>query len=163
MTGIVEFLAVAADAGGAMEPRDSVRAVAGKGLEGDRYAEQRGFFSSTPSPGGGRELTLTEAEALDALLAEHGIALGPGEHRRNVTTRGIRLNELVGRRFSLGDVLCEGARLCEPCEHLAGLTGKPIVEPLVHRAGLRANILVGGVIRVGDAITVLSPSETLGG
>ena len=163
MAGMVEYLAVAADSGGSMELRDSVTAVAGKGLEGDRYAEQRGFYSSTPSPGGGRELTLTEAEVLEALLAEHGISLGPAEHRRNVTTRGIALNELIGKRFSLGDVVCEGVRLCEPCEHLAGLTGKAVVAPLVHRGGLRVNILVGGVIRVGDAITVLSPAETRAG
>jgi len=155
MDGTVEFLAVGSAAGGAMQLRDSALAVAGQGLQGDRYANGTGFFSDTP--GDGRDLTLTEGEALDALRAEHRIALGPGEHRRNITTRGLSLNDLVGRRFNVGEVLCEGVRLCEPCEHLVELCGKPVLQPLVRRAGLRANILTGGVIHVGDRIVEVQP------
>lgn len=154
MHGIVEFIAVTGSAGGAMAAREHVAAVAGQGLEGDRYAAGAGYYSATPSPGGGRELTLFEAETLDALRAEHGIELGPAETRRNVTTRGIHLDDLIGRRFRVGEVLCEGVRHCEPCVRLEGLTGKPVLKPLVDRGGLRANILTGGVIRVGDAVTV---------
>jgi MOSC domain-containing protein YiiM len=150
MDGVVEFVAVGGAAGGAMEPRDSAVAVPGQGLEGDRYANGTGFFSDTP--GDGRDLTLCEVETLDALLAQHRIRLGPIEHRRNLTTRGINLNELVGKRFLVGKVLCEGVRLCEPCEHLVELAGKDVLAPLVHRAGLRANLLSGGVIHVGDTI-----------
>jgi len=155
MDGIVEFLAVGPAAGGAMELRDSALAVAGQGLQCDRYANGTGFFSDTP--GDGRDLTLTEGEVLDALQTEHRIALGPAEHRRNITTRGLRLNDLVGKRFKLGEALCEGVRLCEPCEHLVELCGRPVLQPLVRRAGLRANILAGGVIHVGDRIVEVEP------
>lgn len=153
MTGFVESLAITGNAEQAMELCPSVTAVAGKGLEGDRYAAGHGFFSQTP--GGGRALTLIEGEVLDALRAEHGIALGLDEHRRNVTTRGVRLNDLVGRRFSLGEVVCEGVRLCPPCTHLVGLSGKQVLDPLAQRGGLRADILAGGVIRAGDRLVEL--------
>jgi MOSC domain-containing protein YiiM len=95
-------------------------------------------------------MTLIEAEALEALAREHGIELSAGETRRNLTTRGISLNDLVGRRFWVGHVLCQGTRLCEPCQYLADLTRKPLLRPLVHRGGLRADILRGGVIHTGD-------------
>ncbi|HEV8544933.1 MAG TPA: MOSC domain-containing protein, partial [Candidatus Limnocylindrales bacterium] len=84
-----------------------------------------------------------------------GIVLAPGETRRNVTTRGIRLNDLVGRRFRVGDVECEGIRLCEPCQYLTDSIGKPILRPLVHRAGLRAKIRKGGEIAIGAEVAVL--------
>jgi len=150
MNGIVEAIAVSTQAEKAMELRQSSVAVAGRGLDGDRYAIGIGTYSDTP--GGGRDLTLIEAEALDMLRAERGVSLAPDEHRRNVTTRGLDLNALVGKRFAVGEVLCEGVRLCEPCDHLEALTGKDVLQPLVHRGGLRANILVGGVVRVGDAV-----------
>ena len=143
--GIVEAIHVAADAGEPVRFVESVRALAGVGLEGDRYADGRGHYQDARVS---RDLTLIEAEALEA----SGIAFAPGETRRNVTTRGIGLNELVGRRFWVGDALCEGTRLCEPCQYLAELTGKPLVRALVHRGGLRADILRGGVIRRGDTV-----------
>lgn len=135
----------------------SVRALLGLGLEGDRYAAHAGQWSETP--GTGRDLTLVEAEVLEDLQREHGIALQPGETRRNVTTRGVRLNDLVGRRFHLGPVLCQGERLAEPCEYMQGLVGKPVLKPLAHRGGLRATILEEGTIRVGDQISVEAPVE----
>ena len=127
-----------------------VKAVAGVGLEGDRYALGLGRYSNRP--GTGRALTLIEAEVIEWLMNEHLIELAPGEARRNLTTRGVRLNPLVGKRFWIGDVLCEGMRFCEPCAYLEGLTGKPVLKPLVERAGLRAEILQGGEIAVGDEV-----------
>ena len=92
---------------------------------------------------------------IEDLAATDGIELAPGETRRNVTTRGIRLNDLVGRRFRVGDAVCEGTRLCEPCQHLTDHVGKPILGPLVHRAGLRARIVDGGEIAVGAEVAAL--------
>jgi MOSC domain-containing protein YiiM len=100
-------------------------------------------------------VTLIEAEGIEALAAGAGIHLALGESRRNVTTRGIRLNELVGRRFRIGPVECEGTRLCEPCQYLTDLVGKPILAPLVHRAGLRARIVGDGEIAIGDEVVAL--------
>jgi len=102
-----------------------------------------------------RDLTLVEAEVIEDLAATDGIVLEAGETRRNITTRGIRLNELVGRRFRIGDVECEGTRLCEPCQYLTDSIGKPILKPLVHRAGLRARILSSGDIAIGSEIRAL--------
>lgn len=148
--GTVEHIHLAASGGGPMQAVASVRARPGEGLEGDRYAVRAGTWSDTP--GSGRDITLIGAEELERLLREHGIELAPGETRRNVTTRGIRLNDLVGQSFRVGEVLCRGERLAEPCEYLQGLVGKPILAPLVHSAGLRASILSAGVISVGDEV-----------
>ena len=138
-------------ASGATEPMRGVteaRAVPGRGLEGDRYFEGRGTFSGSPDA----ELTLVEAEALEALAAEHGLRLDPGEARRNVVTRGVDLNGLVGEEFRVGEVLLRGARPAEPCAHLARLVGEEVLPGLVHRGGLRAKIVTGGTLRAGDAV-----------
>ena len=124
--------------------------VAGHGIEGDRYASGAGYYSYKPEEG--RQVTLFEAEALEAFLRDHGIELRPEEHRRNVTTRDVALNHLVGRRFRIGPALLEATRLSVPCKHIEDVTGKPIFDPLVNRSGLNAKILVGGVIGVGDPI-----------
>lgn len=156
MTGtpaLVEAIHTAHSAGAPMTARERVRAIAGVGLEGDRYARAAGRWSDHPA--GDREITLVEAEVIEDLAATDGIVLAPGETRRNVTTRGIRLDELVGRRFRVGGVECEGMRLCEPCQYLTDAVGKPILRPLVHRAGLRARILHDGEIAVGDPIHVV--------
>jgi MOSC domain-containing protein YiiM len=152
-TATVEAIHIAPAAGEPMGSVASVRAVPGVGLEGDRYALRLGHWS--PNTKVDRDITLVEAEEIERLAAEHGIALAPGDTRRNVTTRGIRLNELVGRRFRIGDVVCEATRLCEPCQYLTDLLGQPILVPLVHRAGLRARILAEGAIAVGDAVVAL--------
>ena len=120
----------------------SARAVAGKGLESDRHFHARG---AKP----GQALTLVEAENVESL------GLSPGETRRQVTTRGVRLNDLVGRRFRVGEVECYGVELCEPCTHLQSLTRPGIIEELVHRAGINADILTDGTISVGDEIVTL--------
>jgi hypothetical protein len=126
------------------------RAIAGRGLAGDRYERGAGTFSDWPQD---HEFTLIEAEAVEAALAEFpGLDLAPGDHRRNVTTRGVRLNALVRKRFRIGaDVLCEGTRLCEPCAHLEVVTARAACAGmLAGRGGLRARLLTGGTIRVGD-------------
>jgi MOSC domain-containing protein YiiM len=151
--GRVESIHLAASGGAPMRPVDRVRAIAGVGLEGDRYASRTGHWSADPRVD--RDITLIEAEVVEDLEASEGIVLGPGESRRNVTTRGIRLNELVGRRFRVGDAICEGTRLCEPCQYLTDLLGKPVLKPLVHRAGLRAHIVEGGEIAVGAEVAAL--------
>jgi MOSC domain-containing protein YiiM len=151
--GVVEAIHVTTASGAPMEARERVRAIAGVGLDGDRYATGRGQYSGDEKVD--RHVTLIEAEEIEALAARDGIVLEPDETRRNVTTRGIRLNELVGRRFRVGDVECEGTRLCEPCQYLTDLLGKPVLKPLTHRAGLRARILTDGEIGRGDEVVVL--------
>ena len=126
---------------------NAVEARAHRGLVGDRYFEGCGTFSDWEPKGPGRELTLIESE----VLAELG--LSAAEARRNIVTAGLRLNDLVGKRFRIGDVLIEGIRLCPPCTHLDKVTGKALLKPLADRGGLRVDILSDGVIRVGDAIT----------
>jgi MOSC domain-containing protein YiiM len=147
--GVLEHIHIAASAGAPVRAVEAVRAIAGLGLEGDRYAYGRGHYQDARVS---RDLTLIEAEAIEALARKHGIELASGETRRNLTTRGISLNQLVGRRFWVGDVLCQGTRLCEPCQYLGDLTGKPLLRPLVHRGGLRADILRDGVIHIGDLV-----------
>jgi len=148
-SGIVVAIYISPHAAAPMVAVDSVDAVPGKGLEGDRYFKQVGTFSK-PNPD--REVTLIEAEALDAQARELGIVLAPDASRRNVLTRGISLNDLVGREFHIGTVSLRGLRLCEPCAHLENLTQPGIVSGLTHRGGLRAQILASGRIRVGDAV-----------
>ena len=117
--GRVEHIHIAEVEGGPVRALASVEAIAGVGLAGDRYARGEGFW---PDDGESRDLTLIEAEAIDDLGA-HGITLDPGESRRNITTRGIRLNELVGKEFTIGGVRARGTDLCEPCTHLVAMTG----------------------------------------
>jgi len=151
--GSVEAIHVTAAAGAPMQAVERIRAIAGVGLEGDRYAHRVGHYSDNLKVD--RDVTLIEAEEIEALEERAGIVLAPGDTRRNVTTRGIRLNDLLGRRFRIGDILCEGTRLCEPCLYLADLLGQPVLEPLVHRGGLRARILTDGEIAAGDAVVAL--------
>jgi MOSC domain-containing protein YiiM len=136
--------------GEALEPAEEAQAVPGKGLAGDRYFLQQGTFSKPGSPD--REVTLIEIEAIEALAQECQITLEAGQARRNLVTRGVPLNHLVGRQFRIGDVVLRGLRLCEPCGHLEALTAKGIQDGLRHRGGLRAQIIHGGLVRTGDAI-----------
>ncbi len=148
--GSVVSIHIAPVAGLAMETVPEARAIAGHGLEGDRYALGVGYYSNTPGPGG-RELTLVETETLEA-LPTLGVKLSAAETRRNVATSGVPLNHLVGREFWVGEVRLRGTRLCEPCKYLEGLTQPGAMVALIHRGGLRAQILNDGVIRVGDTI-----------
>jgi len=149
--GTLEWIHLADREGGPVHAVESVRAMAGVGLEGDRYAIPPEDRESDDDI---LDVTLVEAEQIEWLAAETGIRLEPGATRRNLTTRGIRLNDLVGRTFRVGSVRIEGVKLCEPCNHLQEMVGQPILRPMVHRAGLRARLLDDGVLRVGDPIVV---------
>ena len=144
MSGRVEGIFVTPEHGELPEPVESVRAHAGRGLDGNRY------FDEEAPPGGA--LTLIAAEAVEAMEREHGISLEARATRRNVVTRGIDVNELVGKRFRVGDVECEGVELCEPCAHLQSMTKDGVIKGLAHRGGLNADILSDGEISVGDAV-----------
>lgn len=149
--GIVVSIYITPAASGKPSAVDKARAVEGKGLEGDRYFLQTGTYSDRPGPD--RELTLIEAEAIESLERDYGLRLDAGDARRNVITRGVPLNDLVGREFHVGEVTLRGIRLCEPCAHLAERTDDKALRGLVHRGGLRAQILSEGMIRVGDTIS----------
>ncbi|SDD09594.1 MOSC domain [Geodermatophilus telluris] len=151
LRGTVEGLAVAPAAEAPMRLLDVAQARAGRGLDGDRYAAGAGTFSPRGGRRPGYDLTLVAAEVLEELSAA-GVPLDLAGSRRNVLTRGVDVNALVGRRFRVGDVLCEGRRLCEPCVHLDRLSGPGTLRPLIHRGGLRADVLTDGEIRVGDAV-----------
>jgi MOSC domain-containing protein YiiM len=131
-----------------LESREQAEVVAGGGLDGDRYCRQAG--KGKPD----QEITLIEIEALEALGRESDIPLTPAQARRNLVTRGVPLNHLIDKEFSVGSVLLRGIRLCEPCGHLEGMTQKGVKDGLCHRGGLRAQVVTGGTIRVGDAVEV---------
>lgn len=151
--GEIVSIHVAPKAEASMRALSEVRAVAGRGLEGDRYFDMMGTYSRKRGPDRpDRQLTLIEWEALEALGRDYDVDLDPGDARRNLVTRGVPLNHLVGRTFRAGDVLLRGLRLCEPCRHLAGLVQADVVPGLIHRGGLRAEILTTGTIRVGDPL-----------
>src|SRR6185369_46850 len=128
-----------------MQSVDEVRAVPGRGLEGDRYFDH---LEKRPD----REVTLIEAEAIEAFRAEFKIDFGLSGTRRNVVTRGVPLNHLVGREFWIGEVRARGIRLCEPCATLQRLSHPKVLPGLIHRGGLRAQILSDGMIRVGEVV-----------
>jgi MOSC domain-containing protein YiiM len=123
---------------------------AGVGVVGDRYALRRGFYSDRHHDG--RQVSLFESEALQAIERDYKILLAPTDHRRNITTQGVPLNHLVGKRFSVGGTLLEGVMLSVPCRHIEQITGKEIFNAMVHRSGLMARIVRGGPVRVGDVI-----------
>jgi MOSC domain-containing protein YiiM len=144
--GTVAAILITANAEAPLSRVEETEALAGRGLAGDRYAAGRGTFSG---PGRGYQLTLVEADVLDEIQL-------PWDHaRRNIVTRGMSLNGLVGQRFRIGPVECVGRRLAEPCAHLEKLARPGLLRPLVHRGGLRADIVEGGVIRVGDEIEAI--------
>ncbi len=155
LSGTVEAIAIAATATGPMRLIEEAQALAGRGLAGDRYAAKAGTFTPSGSSGNGYDLTLIQAEVLDELVLAEDRRLGYAEARRNLITRGIDLNALVGRRFRVGEVECVGQRLCEPCAHLERLTTKGVLRGLIHRGGLRADILSDGGIRIGSAIETI--------
>jgi MOSC domain-containing protein YiiM len=153
-TGTVEGIYVAPQAGAQPQRVERVRAVAGRGLEGDRNFTGAGTFYDPRKPG--RDLTLIEAEAIDGLAADTGIALAPGDARRNVVTRGVRLNDLVDRRFALGDgIECIGRLLCDPCRHLERATDPGVLKGLANRGGLRADVVSDGWLEVGAPLREL--------
>lgn len=148
--GTVVSIHLGATGGAPVISVNEAQAIAGKGLDGDRYFKQVGTYSSKPGPD--RELTLIEIEAIEALNSAYGIELKPEDSRRNIATRGVPLNHWVGREFRIAGVTLRGIRLCEPCSHLERLSQKGVMRGLVHRGGLRARILTTGTIRVGDTV-----------
>ena len=154
LNGTVEALAIAPAAEAEMQMLEVAWAVAGRGLDGDRYAARAGTFTPRADQRPGYDLTLMAAEVLDELTAA-GVAIDFAATRRNVLTRGIDVNALVGRTFRIGDVVCEGLRLCEPCVHLDRLSGPGLLRPLIHKGGLRADVLGEGEIRLGAPIRPL--------
>lgn len=152
LSGHVVALAIAPHAEAEMRQVSEAHAIPGRGVEGDRYAEHAGTFTPRRGSANGHDLTLIEAEVLDDLGLQDRAQLGYVEARRNVVTRGIDLNSLVGRRFRVGDVECVGRRLCEPCAHLERLTRSGVLRALIHRGGLRADVLTEGTICEGDEV-----------
>jgi MOSC domain-containing protein YiiM len=152
VTGRVEGIYLAGEHEAPTAPVERATLVAGRGLEGDRH------YNAGPEPnepGSGHDLTLIEAEAVEALASEAGIQLEPGEARRNVVTRGIALNDLVGRPFRVGDVRCVAVEPCDPCRHLERLTQPGVLRGLVGRGGLAVDVVAGGEIAVGDPVEPL--------
>jgi hypothetical protein len=155
LRGKVEAIALAEQATGPMRAVTQVHALAGRGLDGDRYAAKAGTFTPDNDIARGYDLTLIEGEVLDHLTLPDGGKIDYAEARRNVITSGIDLNALVGRRFRVGDAECLGQRLCEPCSHLERLTAKGVLRELIHRGGLRADVLTDGQISNGAVIETI--------
>ena len=147
--GQVEAIFITGAHGELPESVERVQAHAGRGLVGNRY-----YWEDGNAPSGGA-VTLIAAEAVEAYAQENGSSLEPAATRRNVLTRGVDVNSLVGKHFRIGDVECVGVELCEPCSHLESMTEPGLIKGLVHRAGLNADILSDGDISVGDAVSPL--------
>lgn len=159
MNGQIDTIHIAPESGADMESRDSIEAISGQGLRGDRYFSGTGTYSQSARDVN-RELSLIESEALDAVERDYGVSVGPDEHRRNLTTRDIGLNRLVGKRFRIGEAVCEGVELCEPCSYLESLLEREgVQDALIHRGGIRARIVSDGVIETGASISVLGDAE----
>jgi len=140
-----------------MRPLPEARLIAGTGVEGDRYATRLGTYSKKHHID--RQVTLIEVETLEALARDHGVDLAPHEHRRNLTTRGVPLNHLVGQYFRLGACVLFGGRLNVPCKYLEDLVGKKVFKPLLNRSGLNCRVVVGGTVRKGDRIEWCDPES----
>jgi MOSC domain-containing protein YiiM len=149
--GELEAIFISPTARGRMQSHAEATVLEAKGLEGDRYADKAGSFSKKEARG--RHVTLIEAEAIAAVRAETDIPLTAEQTRRNLVTRGVPLNHLVGHEFNVGEVVLLGIRLCEPCEVVEAEGGPGTRQALLHRAGLRAEVVRAGVIRVGDRLT----------
>ncbi|HEY8630169.1 MAG TPA: MOSC domain-containing protein [Gaiellaceae bacterium] len=149
MNGRVEAIFLSPEHGELPEPVDRVNAHAGRGLEGNRY-----YWADGAAPPG-CALTLIASEAVEAVAGEGDVSLEPAATRRNVLTSGIDVNALVGKRFRIGTVECEGVELCEPCSTLESMTQPGVIKAFVHRCGLNADILSDGEISVGDPVAIV--------
>ena len=145
MGGVVEGIFFGAVDEGPLEQTGEVRVRSGAGIDGDRY--------------GDKDITLFEAEAIEGLAADTGIELKPSEIRRNVMTRGVSLNGLLGHRIRVGEVEAIVTELCHPCDHLQKLTQPGVLRGLTNRGGLNADVVAGGSIRIGDRVEDLGPEE----
>lgn len=145
-------ICIAVSGSEAMNSVGEAEAVAGQGLVGDRYANLKGTFQEGDKVEPDQEVTLIEQEALEGASREYSLEVAHRDSRRNLLTRGVALNHLVGQQFQVGEVTLEGMRLCEPCAHLEKLTQEGVRQSLIHRGGLRARIVQGGILRLDDAI-----------
>jgi len=153
-TSLGKLLAIHVTSTGAAPMRNvaEIDAVAGQGLSGDRYEKKQGTFQRDTTSQPSQQVTLIEIEAVRAALQEYDIEFTPADTRRNLLTEGVALNHLVGREFHVGNALLRGVELCEPCGHLEKFTCAGITRSLIHRGGLRAEVMTGGMIKVGDVI-----------
>jgi MOSC domain-containing protein YiiM len=151
MDGKLAAIYIASQAQQPMQALEEAQLIPGRGIEGDRYFQRQGTFFKEPAAD--REVTLIESEAIEAMARECA-PFSAAESRRNLVTRGVRLNHLVGREFQIGTVRLKGLRLCHPCAHLTKLTGKQVLVGLAGRGGLRAQVLNQGTIRVGDCVYI---------
>jgi MOSC domain-containing protein YiiM len=157
--GEIRIIFLRAEARGDVEAVQDGKLVAGKGLEGDRYANGKGSFSKATRSS---NLTLVAVEDLEHVAKTTGVPLSPEQSLRNLVTEGINLTTLLHHRFRIGDAVCVGTRLCEPCTALEDFTGRTgLLRPYVHRTGLRAQVLETGRIHVGDAVEDLGPADDL--
>lgn len=152
MNGEVAGIFTAAAAKAPMESLEAAHLEAGRGIVGDRYHLALGTFSEKLKGTRDSEITLVESEEIEQFNRAQSKSLGLGDIRRNIVTCGVRLNDLVGHRFQVGGVMLEGLRLCEPCAHLAAIVTSEVLPGLVHRAGIRACIVSGGAVKLGDRI-----------
>ena len=148
---------IASKASAAMDEIPDAILLAGVGIEGDRYATGLGTYSKRPHID--RQVTLIEVEVLEAIARDRGIALSPGEHRRNLTTRGVPLGHLVGQYFRIGDCVLYGGRMNVPCLYLETLLAKKVFKPLINRSGLNCRIVIGGIIRNHERIEWCDPAS----
>lgn len=156
MAAKVEEIYIGAEMGKPLHAVDVVTVIENVGIDGDRYAQKQGTFTKEQEDGdAGKQVTLIEAEAIEAALEEFGDDFRDGKSRRNLVTRGIKLSGLVNHRLQIGDVILRGDRDCPPCSHLSKLTATDSRKSLKHRGGLRTTVLKGGTIRVGDRIKIL--------
>lgn len=158
-SGSVREIFITRSQGEPMISVNEAEALPGKGLAGDRYASGTGFYSATPTTPGARELTLIDLGAVEAAARETGCNFSTADCRRNLITHGVDLDTLIGQRFTIGEVVCEGVRGCPPCLHLEDVTDMKVMKALVRTGGLRARIVTGGTIRPGDRIDVTGPSS----
>jgi MOSC domain-containing protein YiiM len=152
-TGRLVGIYTATEAAKPLTPATELRAIEGVGLDGDRYAKQAGTYSNRPGPH--RQVTLVEREVIASVNDESGVDLGEHETRRNLVTEGVPLLHLIGRSFRIGDVVLRGIKSCPPCAHLEKLTRPGVRAALENRGGLRAEIVKGGTLRIGDEITTV--------
>jgi MOSC domain-containing protein YiiM len=153
MKGNVERIYIASSSRVAVTQVPSATLEAGKGIVGDRYHVKSAQLIATGNPTADHHLSLIAKEQLDDFLSNNNATIDYGDFRRSLITSGIDLNTLVEREFSIGDVVCRGIELCEPCAFLAATVHRAVLPELVHRAGLRAAIVTGGKIKTGDKIT----------
>ena len=159
--GEIVSVHLASEAGQPMQTLEEIQAVAGKGIEGDRYFKGKGYFSKNKGPH--RQVTLFESEVLETLKRDKDFELSANECRMNIITKGVPLTHLVGKSFRVGEAVLHGVRLNEPCKHLEQVVGKKVVKHLVHRCGLFAEVIEGGAIRPGNPVSeVGEPSYPVG-